>query len=323
MKTEQNIQTMLRRLAYHSHKGVKIGYISDVHTEFRKAHNSILHLGPSVCDVLVLAGDIGNPFKLDNSYKYFLENCTNYAKHTIVIAGNHEFYQGNRFSMGQTKMKINNICDAINTTNKSKTIDIARKTHNNITFAAINANVDEIDIRENNIQQPIKGDIRFLDDEVFTYNIPFSQDIIRFIGSTLWSDIDPKHETEIYRYINDYNQIMEFTPKKSRALYQKSTEFINTELLLSDKTENTTNIVVTHYPPTTQGVIDPRFEGSNLNSAFCSDFVFDKNITEEGGMRPHAWIFGHTHYNVNRLDTKLGTLLLSNQVGYPSENITK
>ena len=104
---------MFRRLAYLCHKNVKIGYISDVHSELRKTHDAIAHINSERCDILVLAGDIGNPFKQDNSYIRFLEACTEKAQHTLVVAGNHEYYQGNRFSIGQTKTKILSICDLI------------------------------------------------------------------------------------------------------------------------------------------------------------------------------------------------------------------
>lgn len=315
---------MLRRLAYLCHKGAKIGYISDVHTEFRKTHESVSHIGPEKCDVLVLAGDIGNPFKLDNSYRRFLEACTEKAKHTLVVAGNHEYYQDNRYSMGQTKTKIMSVCDLINRENKKVNYEkyrnqtgpsqpvsdiIQNETNNNI------STISTISTVETSNTNNLKGDIHFLDDTTFTYNIPFSQQSIRFIGSTLWSYISPEHENEIYKCINDYEHIMGFTPKMSRLLYRRATEFINNELASHNDDNTVSKIVVTHYPPTTLGVSDPKFDGSNLQTAFSTDFLYYTDV-----IKPHVWIFGHTHYNVNRLDTTLGTLLLSNQVGYPNEH---
>ena len=41
-------------------------------------------------NVLILAGDIGNP--ANDNYKYFLENITKYYDKTFIIAGNHEYY---------------------------------------------------------------------------------------------------------------------------------------------------------------------------------------------------------------------------------------
>lgn len=311
---------MLRRLAYLFHKGAKIGYISDVHTELRKTQESITYIGPNKCDVLVLAGDIGNPFKQDNSYRRFLEACTEKAKHTLVVAGNHEYYQDNRYSIGQTKSKIMSLCDLINCENKKSNYEkyLNQKNipqHIEELYEDCSSNIESINTLETSNTNNLKGDIQFLDDTIFTYNIPFSQQSIRFIGSTMWSYISPEHEKEIYKCINDYQHIMGFTPKMSRLLYRRATEFINNELTSQNDDITVSKIVVTHYPPTTFGVSDPKFDGSNLQSAFSTDFIYHTNI-----VKPQAWIFGHTHYNVNRLDTTLGTLLLSNQVGYPNEH---
>jgi hypothetical protein len=256
-----------------------------------------------------------------------LEACTEKAQHTLVVAGNHEYYQGNRFSIGQTKTKILSICDFINRENKKKNF---RKTKEIVDCFTINNEpiiekcMDKIStINSYNINN-MKGDIHFLDNTTYTYNIPFSQQSIKFIGSTLWSYISPEYEKEIYNNINDYNYIMDFTPKLSRNMYIRACDFINTELTKTQPTPsaqnfddetNITNIIVTHYPPTTLGVSNPKFDGSNLQSAFSSDFVYQSNV-----VKPDAWIFGHTHYNVNRLDNTLGTLLLSNQIGYPGED---
>ena len=278
---------MIRNTAFLLCRGAKIGYISDVHSEFVKSAKCLEHVGERMCDVLVLAGDIGDPFSRCNSYKRFLEACTGIAKHTLVLAGNHEYYQKHRYSMAQTKAKIATICGLIN------------------------------DVNEKRSQY---GTIRFMDDEVFTYNVLESRHSIKFICSTMWSDVSKENESLIYNAINDYECIMGFTPSQSRALFKRSSAFINeslTDSTISDSDEvnATTDIVVTHHAPTPFDVSNPKFIDSPLSSAFSSMFKYEPNKRP-----PYAWIFGHTHHNVARYDTELKTILLSNQIGYPGED---
>lgn len=87
-----------------------VQYISDLHLEFltrfqisRIAHNIVPH-----APFLVLAGDIGNPFK--SSYATFLEAMSKKFEGVFVIAGNHEFY-GNGIS--ETHAQIEAVCDAL------------------------------------------------------------------------------------------------------------------------------------------------------------------------------------------------------------------
>ena len=72
-------------------------------------------------------------------------------------------------------------------------------------------------------------------------------------------------------------------------------------------------VVVTHHLPSNK-CNSPEFEGSELNSAFCTDlsgFVEKSNAD--------VWIYGHCHRNMPAF--KIGkTLMLTNQLGYISHN---
>ena len=65
-----------------------IQYASDLHLEFRGPPFQSL-LTP-VAPILVLAGDVGRPDKPE--YRNFLQYCSRNWDHTVVVAGNHEFY---------------------------------------------------------------------------------------------------------------------------------------------------------------------------------------------------------------------------------------
>lgn len=63
-----------------------IQYISDIHLEFRYNLPKIKVLA----DILVLAGDIGDP--RSKIYKWFLSDVSSKFKKVFLICGNHEYY---------------------------------------------------------------------------------------------------------------------------------------------------------------------------------------------------------------------------------------
>jgi predicted phosphohydrolase len=74
---------------------MRIHYISDIHLEFMKPNHyenfrNRWRPDPNQADVLVLAGDIGNPRQ--PFYREFLQHCSQSCKKVFLIAGNHEFY---------------------------------------------------------------------------------------------------------------------------------------------------------------------------------------------------------------------------------------
>lgn len=86
---------------------MKIQYISDIHLEllFKNSIKTINHLIQPKANILVLAGDIGNPYT--KNYKVFIENISNKFTKTFIIAGNHEYYNNN---VDETKEEIKMIC---------------------------------------------------------------------------------------------------------------------------------------------------------------------------------------------------------------------
>lgn len=73
-------------------------------------------------------------------------------------------------------------------------------------------------------------------------------------------------------------------------------------------------VVITHHAPTTQGTSHPMFTGSPYTCGFSSDVM--SKVTAAG--RVELWVFGHTHFSVDRVEA-CGTRLVSNQIGYKGE----
>lgn len=65
---------------------IKIQYISDIHLEFR---SKLPKIKPNA-DILVLAGDIGDPYT--KIYKWLLNDVSIKFKKIFIIPGNHEYY---------------------------------------------------------------------------------------------------------------------------------------------------------------------------------------------------------------------------------------
>jgi len=86
---------------------MKIQYISDIHLEllFKNSIKNVNYLFKANAEILVLAGDIGNPYT--KNYKTFLEYTNNNFNKIFLIAGNHEYYNND---VNETKEKIKEIC---------------------------------------------------------------------------------------------------------------------------------------------------------------------------------------------------------------------
>lgn len=69
----------------------RIYYASDLHIEFYEDEKEIkMFFPPHPEDILVLAGDIGDPE--EESFNRFLEYCSKSYKHVVYTTGNHEYY---------------------------------------------------------------------------------------------------------------------------------------------------------------------------------------------------------------------------------------
>ena len=134
-------------------------------------------------------------------------------------------------------------------------------------------------------------------------------DNVDFILSTLWSHIRPEDEFVVEQGMYDFRQILyngrRFTPADFNTEHEKCLDFIKRSIAESTAEHI---VVVTHHLPT-MAVVAPEHKGNLLNSAFATelgDFIADSRID--------AWIFGHSHANI---DATIGnTRIVCNQLGY-------
>ncbi|MCQ2299736.1 MAG: metallophosphoesterase [Bacteroidales bacterium] len=134
-----------------------------------------------------------------------------------------------------------------------------------------------------------------------------------FIISTLWSEIPLKEADYTEQVISDFRRILfnggmltfaDFNREHKRCL-----NFIKET---TTKSQAKYKIVVTHHVPSFQ-MQCPKFADSPVNGAFTVEL---QAYIENSGI--DFWIFGHSHYNVDKVIGK--TTCLSNQLGYVNHN---
>jgi predicted phosphodiesterase len=84
-------------------------YMSDVHLEFYSSPKDLQQMIQQIkpnAPVLLLAGDIGNPF--ESNYTTFLNACSSLFHKVFVIPGNHEYYQTTK-TMKETDAQLKQV----------------------------------------------------------------------------------------------------------------------------------------------------------------------------------------------------------------------
>lgn len=137
---------------------------------------------------------------------------------------------------------------------------------------------------------------------------------VKIICSTLWSHINPDHQWQIERSINDFHLIkhksFRFSAEQYNQLHEESLAFIQQELKM---TEEEKVGVFTHHCPTFLNYPE-QYKGDVLNEAFAvelQDLIEVYNID--------CWVYGHHHCNIPEFSIG-NTKLITNQLGYVQRN---
>ncbi|MDD2983534.1 MAG: metallophosphoesterase [Crocinitomicaceae bacterium] len=130
------------------------------------------------------------------------------------------------------------------------------------------------------------------------------------IFSTMWSKINPAHQWQIERGVNDFqvikNGAFRFTVDRFNELHEDSFQFLSKSLLENKLGKS---VVVTHHVPTLQ-YYPQQYKGSVLNDAFAVELTDFIELHQ-----PTFWIYGHHHQNTPEFKIN-ETTLLTNQLGY-------
>jgi len=150
-------------------------------------------------------------------------------------------------------------------------------------------------------------------------------DDVRIIGATLWTDYRAIESLpiefvmlQIENVLADHHKIRFKSGenykkfKAHHALTQHNIELNWLKKKLSDRFKGKTVVVTHHGPhPVCQ---HPAFSVNELSAAFHSDL---SELIDQYSIK--LWIYGHTHANLDRVISD--TRILSNQAGYPGENV--
>lgn len=132
---------------------------------------------------------------------------------------------------------------------------------------------------------------------------------VNVVGTTLWSHVPPFATDYVQQHINDYHSIREkgklVRVTTTNRWHQTANAFLDTV------PQDVPFVVLTHHAPLLKGCSDPMYEDLPTNFAFASD----QSARFKSPMV--AWIFGHTHYRVNKCINNVQ--LRSNPCGYPHE----
>lgn len=146
-------------------------------------------------------------------------------------------------------------------------------------------------------------------------------DGICFHGSTLWTNFSLFGDPKVYGSIcqtkmNDYKKIRR-DPSYSKLRSIDTYHIHNTSIKWLEqslnKSESTTNIVVTHHAPSIKSIPD-RFIEDPITSAYASNL--EELITK---YQPDYWIHGHIHEPKNYFIGK--TQVICNPHGYIDEPV--
>ena len=262
---------------------VRIQYASDLHINDWPDQTTFENFITPIAPILVVAGDICSAF--DKSYMNFLRWCSKNWIYVIIITGNHEYYE-----LEPIKTTLSN----------GKVIEGNYVPH---TMADIDVRIAKI--------------CKFYPNVIFLQNgasfvLPGTK--IRFVGTTLWSAIDPMIHEEIQAKKGDYNAtytgthtgIRKTTPADICALHSLQKMYLASAL--APQIPGETLIVVTHHMPTLN-LLEPHYRGERWHSCYASsdDELLIPSIT--------VWICGHSH-RATHWQSPSGPILVMNARGY-------
>lgn len=167
---------------------------------------------------------------------------------------------------------------------------------------------------DNHIQSLCKTNIHFLQSGE-SYTIPNTT--VRFVGATLWSDIDPELYEQLQKNKKDFTHcwttpFKNLTPADTSHLHRLQTHALHLAL---KETKPETLIVVTHYMPSLD-LLESEYKDDSLRTCYASqdDWLLTPNIK--------AWICGHSH-RATIWRSPLGVPVYMNARGYNKEKELK
>lgn len=265
---------------------MRIKLLSDLHLEERnKIPDNILE--PD--DVLILAGDIGDPFS--GIYENFLTKCRSLYDIVFVIPGNHEFYNHVKSTIKYNKK------DIIYNETEKKYPEYLKFFRNRI------YSYEQCLMQMKNVCDKTGC--------VFLYRNQYEYKDTVFIGTVFWSIIEDEYEHllkdhNIYKTIFYKNEFLNFD--NYNKLANEDLEWLTEKIRNIDKDK----VVITHIPPVKE-MTSEIFNGNIKNKLYYnkSEDLLTNSVK--------LWVSGHTH--VPMMTRVNNTTLFSNPYGNSQETL--
>jgi len=119
----------------------------------------------------------------------------------------------------------------------------------------------------------------------FLNNSVYEVEGIKFVGSTLWSNVPDDQKEFITGYMNDYRLIQDFTVDWQNQLHEENVSFLTQEI-------DTNTVVLTHHAPDRLNTSAKKYRNTPSTYAFGTDL-------DDLVAKCKYWIYGHTHYNID------------------------
>jgi predicted MPP superfamily phosphohydrolase len=131
---------------------------------------------------------------------------------------------------------------------------------------------------------------------------------LRVAGTTLWSDIAPRHAPEIRACVRDFSAIEGWGVADHIDAFRRCSAWLRAEIAMAEA-EGRRLVVMTHHAPLLS-LGDPKHARSSIQSAFASDL---RALVGKVAL----WAYGHDHFSA--WEVVGGAIVISNQAGYPGE----
>jgi hypothetical protein len=262
---------------------------SDLHLEFyssiepicSKIAKQIAHT-PLEDRVLFLSGDIGHPFK--DTYSDFLNFCSKNFRYTLLICGNHEYYNTNNST--HTMNDIEN------------QIEIITSSYDNVLFL--------------NNSYCILKEFKLIVVGSTLWSKPDSHNSQKMINDFNYIITNESDKINSKLSVHEYDELH---TRALKTLTEKIEEIGKIRECIEYK--NYELIVMTHHLPS-HSLIAPRYRGHEINQFFATDldYLFERFNSLESTMIKY-WLSGHTH---TRMEVDIhSTKTMIFPYGYPNE----
>jgi predicted phosphodiesterase len=138
---------------------------------------------------------------------------------------------------------------------------------------------------------------------------------LTILGCTLFSNILPGQEERVSLGFSDFRYIEDWTVEDHNRAFIADLAWLNARVKSIAEIEPERKIIIlTHYSPTTSPeTINPAHSESRISSGFSTD------LSGEGcwsSRRVKVWVFGHTHFNCDFVESRTGKRVVTNQRGH-------